>query len=586
MSEDTGSFEQGTGGAGASARNSHGHRRKAPDRPQRLRGAVAVVILLLVVAVLATGAVLKTGTEVLGCSGPRVKVAAEPDIAPLVIAAAKDVPGGCVSVAATVPTAILQSPAEGAGDPPDVWIPASTGWLARAAAGKNDVFPATGTSIARSPVMLAMPAPVADALKKAAPNPGWAVVAGAASSGSGLTLRLPSATNTTTGMLSVLAIRAAMAKTTTDQGIAQMRALGLRGGVVPEDTDVDALLRQLAGATDPAAIQTAGAFALTEQALWAYGQQRAAVPLTGVYPPDALVEADYPLVSTRATSADPDRAAIVAQLVDRLHTPGFATELVGAGFRPAAGRPEANAGPQGAGVQAGYVSPTTLPLNETASLVSQWDSYSPTPFHVLVLLDASGSMDEQVKGADGKTRTKVELVREAARQSTGLFGAETSLAMWKFDTSRRDRPYTELLPLGALGAPAARSSQRTALERAMTSYSALPEGGTPLYSTVLRGVDAMHRNWKDGAFSVVVVLSDGRDEASPFSIGQQKFLSQLRAAGDPRRPVPVFAIGYGQGADMKALQAMAAATGGQALQSKEPGDLLSAIAQLFLTLHR
>ncbi|WP_306215705.1 VWA domain-containing protein, partial [Actinoplanes sp. RD1] len=114
---------------------------------------------------------------------------------------------------------------------------------------------------------------------------------------------------------------------------------------------------------------------------------------------------------------------------------------------------------------------------------------------------------------------------------------------------------------------------------------AVDDAGTPLYRTVLDGVDAMRDKAKEGTMNIVIVLTDGQDEESDFTMTQQAFLAQLQEDADPAKPVPVIAVGLGQDADMNALNAMAKATGGQAISATNPADVASAIAQAFLAAH-
>jgi Ca-activated chloride channel family protein len=86
--------------------------------------------------------------------------------------------------------------------------------------------------------------------------------------------------------------------------------------------------------------------------------------------------------------------------------------------------------------------------------------------------------------------------------------------------------------------------------------------------------------------TIVVVLTDGRDEDSPFAMTKAQFLQKLGALRDPARPVPVFGIGYGADADMATLTDMAKLTGGSAAASNDPADLASAMAKIFLAAHQ
>jgi hypothetical protein len=102
---------------------------------------------------------------------------------------------------------------------------------------------------------------------------------------------------------------------------------------------------------------------------------------------------------------------------------------------------------------------------------------------------------------------------------------------------------------------------------------------------VLDGVAEMRAKVSPGTVTLVVVLTDGEDGESTFKMTQAQFMAELAAKQDPKRPVPVLALGYGPDVDMKALTAMSEATGGKAFPATDPADLSSAMAKAFLAAH-
>jgi Mg-chelatase subunit ChlD len=207
-------------------------------------------------------------------------------------------------------------------------------------------------------------------------------------------------------------------------------------------------------------------------------------------------------------------------------------------------------------------------------------------YQTLILVDGSGSMNQQVRDRSGKITTKAELLRQAGIQAAALFGEDTSLGMWLFGTpTAASPPYQVALPFGPINDSINGVPRRDVMRDVAQNYKAFPQAGTPLYETVLQGVEDMKKRAKPDAVTMVVVLTDGRDEDSRFSMTQQQFLTRLTQARDPARPVPVFAIGYGADADLAVLTEMAKATGGQAAASNDPSDLASAMAKIFLAAH-
>ncbi len=395
----------------------------------------------------------------------------------------------------------------------------------------------------------------------------------------------------TASLLAVLGVQVAMAGTTNDPGIAQMRALTLRARLADADADSTALLKKAAGLTDPAtAAQQLGLFPVTEQQLWQYSRENPKIQLAGIYPADTLMEADYPLAVTTKTAGDQARRDIATQLTDLITARTFIGNLTDQGFRPAA-KTAATAGagvalaPNATGLLAQYAQPIPLPptIAEPAAI---WAQYKQLSFQTLILVDGSGSMNDPVTLRDGTKSTKAELLRQAGAQAAALYGEETSLGMWLFASpTPTSPPFTVAVPFGPVNGAINGVPRRDVMRAAAAQYKAIPNAGTPLFETVLRGVEDMKKRQKPNTVTMVVVLTDGRDEQSPYAMTQQQFLQRLGAVEDRAHPVPVFAIGYGADADMNGLGQMAKLTGGQAVASNDPGDLASAVAKIFLAAH-
>ncbi|WP_432827258.1 substrate-binding domain-containing protein [Dactylosporangium sp. CA-092794] len=487
------------------------------------------------------------------CSAPRLRVAAAPEIAPVVRAAARGLDGGAgcaVEVTAEEPAVTAKArPA------PDVWIPSSSAWLSIAAVDGAQ-YDVDGPPLAHSPIVLAAPAAMAESYSKDG-RTSWAALVDGAAKHRIPAVAMPDPLRSTVGLLSVYAVNAAMAQTTPDAGIAQLRALTLRSRLKDAAADTAALL---GGDADEAG---AVVFPVTEQQLTEYRRGGHPAGLVGALPADGVVEADYPYAVARS---GPDR-----DLAARLRAAIGAAALTDAGFRTDA-------------------TPGALPLPDRPDRLLgpalQWSQYRTLTFQVLVMIDASGSMNASVTDRAGHTTTKAALLRESGASAAQLFGEDTSVGMWFFSTPSPSSPaHAEALPFGPLAEPVGGRSRRDALAETIAAYKPDDDAGTPLYQTVLDGEAAMRARAKDGAVTLVVVLTDGRDRQSRFSMSNEEFMSRLSAGRDPNRPVPIIAVGYGADADMGALNAMAAATGGKAVAATVPADVSSAIAQAFLAAH-
>ena len=495
------------------------------------------------------------------CPAPVLQVVAAPEIAPVVQDAARRLSSagaGCgrVRVAAQEPADTLDATAQ-----PDVWIPSSSAWLRIAAAGGH-AYAASGTPLARTPIVLAAPSAVLDTYADG-DRTSWArLVAGAADrSIAAVTMPDP---RSTVGMLAVYAVHAAMAGTTPDAGIAQLRALSLRSRVAQALSDPATILRRMGEqATGTGASSAVGVFPVTEQQLRVYQRTEHAVTLDGAYPADGLVEVDYPYAVAKNT-AEPE-------LAERLRAAIDPAALTRAGFRTAS-------------------MPGTLGLpkkpEQLLGPAGQWAQYRRLKFQVLLLIDASGSMNDKITDRAGRATTRAGLLRDSGRDAVQLFADDTSIGEWYFaERGPAGPPHTQVVPFGPITESVGGTSRRDLLTRAMATYRAADSAGTPLYRSVLDARAEMQKNVRAGTVTLVVVLTDGRDAGSRYAMSTPAFLGQLADQNDEKRPVPIIAVGYGPDADMTALTAMAKVTGGQAIPAGNPADLPSAMAKAFLAAH-
>lgn len=551
----------------------HGDWSAAPHSRGRLLLAAVLVVTVLLVAGGVAWRLMSGGTSlpaaqnsaapvpsassptVTPCPDPELTVAAAPEIAPVIEKAAAELkPAGqrCapIVVRAEEPGATLD-----AEDQPDVWVPSSSVWL-RIAAARKHTFQTSGATLAWSPIVLAAPPALAGQYTEDGKT-AWTTLIKAVTEERVPVVNMPDPLRTTTGLLSVHGVHAATALTTKDPGIAQLRALTLRSRLTKADADPTALITQMTREEDAgSAAFDVGVFPVVEQQVIAYQKAGHKVPLAPSVPVDGQVEADYPFAV---------RKGVKTSLTEQLRAEISRPELAEAGFRtePTAGT-------------------ARLPETATGMLTpaKQWAAFQPLTFQVLLLIDSSGSMNEKI-GAGAQT--KASLLRESGVSAAELFNEETSIGMWYFGAAgAADPAHTEVVPFGPITAAVDGTPRRQALSAAIGSYRPRPGAGTPLYQSVLDGVDTMRQRAEPGRPAVVVVLTDGDDGGTRFAMTRQEFLKRLAAGRDPARPVQVFAVGYGPDADLASLQEMAKATGGQAIGARNPADLASAMAKAFL----
>ncbi|MDT4989249.1 MAG: Ca-activated chloride channel [Micromonosporaceae bacterium] len=517
---------------------------------------------------------VKQGPGGVGACPPSVlRIVATPDIAPLVRTAAKaTTKRRCPSI-----TVAAQEPATTVRDirahPPEVWIPSTTAWLRLTGTGGG--YPATGTSLARSPLVVAVPRALARSLGWPAKQPTWADLADGAYAGQVPRFSVADPLKTTSGLLAVLGSQAAFGRSGADADQVRMRTLTLRSRLADANADPAKLLRKATDAADPA--RQVGVFPVTEQVLWSSIKATGSSGMVGLYPPDGLIEADYPLVMSARMEHDQARRPLVDRLVSWLRGGSGARALVDRGFRPAHGT-ASDAAPSADGLVRRYASAVTVPPDPgtVTESATTWSRYRPLTVQVMLLVDASASMNDQVTDRAGRPTTKAALLRESAQDAVRLFGKDTSAGLWQFPSARAAGPYDEVVPFGPLAGAVGGLSRRDALGRALAVYRASGRSGAPLYDTILRGQAEMRRWAKPNAKTLIFVLSDGHDSGTG---GRAAFLSHLTP------DVPVYGLGYGLGADMTTLQEAARLTGGQAMAATRPADLDAAVAAVFLAVH-
>lgn len=496
------------------------------------------------------------------CSETLLNVVAAPEIAPVVREAARGIGagGGCgpISVTAREPAAVAGSPEQ-----PDVWIPSSSVWLRVALVGNADAYRVDGPPIARSPIVLAAPAAVA-AKYATGDQTSWTRLTTSLAGHQIPAVTMPDPLHSSVGMLAVYAVQEAMAHSTPDAGIAQLRALTLRSRLKDAAADPAELLRRIAGQSDAGAVATdVGAFPITEQQLTTYQRAGNAVPLKGSFPSDGLIEADYPF-AVSATAKHPE-------LAERLRAAITMPVVTDAGFRT-------------------YSMPHALEVPAHADKLLdpalQWAQYRTLAFQVLLLIDSSGSMNKPATDKTGRPTTKAGLLRQSGLAAAQLFGDETSIGLWTFSTPTPQSPaHTEVVPFGPITASAGAKVRRDALAAAITGYTAPHQAGTPLFQTVLDARAAMQARVKPQTITLIILLSDGADAESRFAMPKNTFLTRLTKQADPQRSVPVIGVGFGPDADMATLTEIATATGGKAIAARDPADLASAMAKAFLAAH-
>jgi hypothetical protein len=535
---------------------------------RRTRSPVLLLSVLLVAAV-AVWFTVDLLADRLGSSGcdtvATLNVVAAEDIAPSVAQVGRTVSedaANCYTVtvlgrkSATVTESLAVSDGT---DRPDVWIPESTLWLRRAQDLDAWQTPVAGTSIANSPVVLAVTDTAAVELGWPDSSLSWAQLIGPEPAPLAVGITDPG--RDPVGVSVLLGLRE-LVKGAADPGAAGAAAMRkLSKNTVSEQSELfDRLPGAGARAGPPA--EPLAAVPTSENAVLRHNAGQAGQPLVAVYADPAVPSLDYPFVVLPETSPGARDAAkrFLTRLIDQTSS----ELLADAGFRTPDGKALRDRS-QNKRTTSAPLTPVQTP--ETAQVEQVRNAWAAVNLsgRLQVLLDVSGSMNAVVPGT-GESRMR--FTTEAAAAGFTLLKSTTKLGMWQFSTKLdADKDYSVLLPVRTVGEHLAGGS----VDR-LRAVKAVPNGATALYDTILAAYQDARRFWEPGRINAVVVLTDGKDD-NASDVTLEQLLGELGKLQDPQRPLPLIGIGIGPDVDQGELKTIAEATGGQEFIAADPSKI-------------
>ena len=518
-----------------------------------------------------------------GCTGSlKLSVAAATEIAPAVDQAASQwsadgaaVNGTCVSVSvtsvnpATMASAIAkehQVSLTGLGAPPasvvppDIWIPDSSTWLLRIKSEASGFVPTDGKSIAQSPVVVAMPVPVAEAAfqwpdKKL----GWKDLVAQMSKSNAVRTGVVDPTRDAAGLAGLLALGQAAGTSAAGQAakVGALRALAAGSSRLRED-----LLQKFPHSADANDVASSlSAAPLSEEDVIAYNAEKPPIPLAALYLDPTPPPLDYPFAVL--PEVDLAKSTAATQLREVLQKPAFKETLASVGLRSSDGtvgtkfaRPIGSPIPSAPAVapgtnDAGGAAASGLAASDISRALGGWAAIT-VPGRVLAVFDVSGSMLEKVPTAGGATRATV--TQGAAAQGLALFDDEWAVGVWLFSTELVGKQaWKELVPISPL------TSSRSKLQASISQITPKKDGGTGLYSTALAAYKDVLSSWEPGKVNSVLLFTDGQN-SDKDGISRAALITQLKKLNDPKRPVRLIVIGIGNEVDRNELEDITKAT--------------------------
>lgn len=494
----------------------------------------------------------------------------------------------------------------GEGPRPVIWSPASSAWGSvlnqlRADAGQPSMAP-DGRPFMLSPLVIAMPEPMAQALGHPDEPIGWSDILELARDDEGWAafghpewgpFRLGKTNpNFSTSGLSALIAQTYAASGATDEltteDLARPQvdefARTIESSVVHYGDTTLTFLNNLARSdARGTALTYASAVAIEEVSLINYNRGNPdgvlepgeelvepKIPLVAVYPEEGTLFSDNPFIVLDADWVSDEQRAAAALFEDFVQQPDKQRRVLEFGFRP--GNPEvALAEPVSPAFGVDPEQPqTTLPVPDPAVLVElldRWDDQRKAA-RVLLVMDVSGSMGDPA-GADDAT--KLELAVEAAGASLGRFADRDEVGLWVFSTEvdgpGSDTDVLDLVPVEPIG------GRRDALRARLDGL--VPVLGTPLYDVTAEAFDTMIEAYESDKINAVVLLTDGRNDDPDGQLDVAALLERLSAGSEGRQaqPVRVFPIAYGADADLATLRRIADATNAAVYDASDPASI-------------
>jgi Ca-activated chloride channel homolog len=264
-------------------------------------------------------------------------------------------------------------------------------------------------------------------------------------------------------------------------------------------------------------------------------------PVVALYPKEGTFWSDHPIGIVERGWVTPERREAAQAYINYLLAAQQQQKALAYGFRP--GSPDV---PVGAPIDAAHgVDPkqpvTTLevPSSEVISAIQRvWDTAEKKPADIALVLDTSGSMQDESKMPNAKA---------GAKQLVSLLSDKDEFSLISFNNApswaTTDQPLV-----------ASRKPSVDAIE------SLFPDGQTALYDAIDAAYAHLQRRPADH-IRAIVVLTDGEDNRSTVLLSE--LLSRIRSDAEIHT-IRIYTIAYGSDAKRDVLAQIANATQGKA----------------------
>lgn len=183
-------------------------------------------------------------------------------------------------------------------------------------------------------------------------------------------------------------------------------------------------------------------------------------------------------------------------------------------------------------------------------------------------------MKEPADPDDPGGPTRLDLAKKAAIESLGEFKNDDEVGLRIFTTNlgpEQDQNYLDLLEVQPMG-----TNREPLANRIRDQF---PLNATPLYDVTSSSYEEMVSAYDPSKINAIVLLTDGQNDDGDDIADSEQFgdlLSQLREGtqGENSKPIRIFPIAYGKGADLDQLKEIAEATNAAAYDASDPETIV------------
>jgi Ca-activated chloride channel family protein len=485
------------------------------------------------------------------------------------------------------------------GPRPDVWTPAASGWTVLLQQGLTerdapDMVPDDLPSVAMTPLVVAMPRPMAEALGWPDADIGWSDLIDLSQDPAGwgsvghpewgkFKLGKTNPEFSTSGLNATVAAYFAATGLSSDLSqedladpAVQEFVRRLEQSVVHYgDTTLTFLSNLQRADAEGQGLTYVSAVTVEEKSVWDYNQgnpsgdprtlgeaEAPQIPLVAIYPREGTLYSDNPYVVLEAEWVDEAKRAAAADFLGYVQEPDQQQRFQQAAFRTYEQEPGELITPANGMLPDQPASVLGSPAPAVLRAIQEsWDTLR-KPARVLLILDVSGSMGQSVEGAG---MSRLDLAKDAAVAAIDGFADHDEVGLWVFSTGLgpSGEPWVERVPVGP-------ATETLSLIRRDVE-AAVADGGTGLYATLREAQARMLEDLDTSRINAIVLLSDGQNEY-PADTDLDSLLDQLQAESFDTS-IRVFPIAYSEQADIDALGEIAEASRAAMYDASDPAAI-------------